>query len=216
MSFTLPKYTAPDFTEERFVNAPDATYIPAEADGVAPDNFHSTSMYPEYFKVNGQWLLAEESRMDSCVVLRDDGTLAVIEGRNLKKGDKVFVGRTDRCEEGIYLHSKGFEEENTEDTFDVTEMLSSPKEETHESTASSPIEAFLNALGDKKREFVFAALNEDPKMQKSIAKEIGTLPDALADTVNELAAEILGDIILEDNGDFYEIIEDYRELFEND
>ena len=53
-------------------------------------------------------------------------------------------------------------------------------------------------------------------MQKSIAKEIGTLPDALADTVNELAAEILGDIILEDNGDFYEIIEDYRELFEND
>ena len=114
MSFTLPKYHAPDFSEERFINAPDATYFPAEADGVAPDNFHSTSMYPEYFKVNGQWLLAEESRMDSCVVLRDDGTLAVIEGRNLKKGDKVFVGRTDRCEEGIYLHSKGFVEEDTE------------------------------------------------------------------------------------------------------
>ena len=118
--------------------------------------------------------------------------------------------------ESTNLLVSAFEEENTEDTFDVTEMLSSPKEETHEITAPSPFEAFLNALGDKKREFVFAALNEDPKMQKSIAKEIGTLPDALADTVNELAAEILGDIILEDNGDFYEIIEDYRELFEND
>ena len=27
MSFTLPQYTAPDFSEARFVNAPDATYI---------------------------------------------------------------------------------------------------------------------------------------------------------------------------------------------
>lgn len=40
---------------------------------MAPEEFHSTSMYPEYFKINGRWTLAEESRMDSCVVLEDDG-----------------------------------------------------------------------------------------------------------------------------------------------
>lgn len=79
MSFEMPKYYHPDFTEERFVNAPDASIEIAEKDGVAPNNYHSTSMYPEYFKINGQWKLAEESRMDSCVILCDDGTLAVVE-----------------------------------------------------------------------------------------------------------------------------------------
>ena len=85
MSFKMPEYFHPDFTEERFVNAPDVVVEIAEKDGVAPANYHSTSMYPEYFKINGEWKLAEESRMDSCVVLCDDGNLAVIEARNLKK-----------------------------------------------------------------------------------------------------------------------------------
>lgn len=114
MSFVLPKYYHPDFAEERFANAPDAAIAEAEKDGVAPPNYHSTSMYPEYFKIDGQWKLAEESRMDSCVVLRDDVSLAVVEARNLKKGDKVILGRTERCEDGIYLHCDGFVEEQSE------------------------------------------------------------------------------------------------------
>lgn len=114
MSFVLPKYYHPDFAEERFANAPDAAIAEAEKDGVAPPNYHSTSMYPEYFKIGGQWKLAEESRMDSCVVLRDDVSLAVVEARNLKKGDKVILGRTERCEDGIYLHCDGFVEEQSE------------------------------------------------------------------------------------------------------
>lgn len=112
MSFTMPKYLAPDF--ETLACSPDAVWVAVEMDGVAPENFHSTSMFPEYFKINGQWRLAEESRMDACVVLCDDGALAVIEARNLKKGDKVFVGRTEKGEEGIYVHSKGFREEADE------------------------------------------------------------------------------------------------------
>ena len=114
MSFEIPKYYHPNFEEDRFANAPDAAYEPAEKDGVAPENYHSTSMYPEYFKINGQWKLAAESRMDCCVVLCDDGKLAVVEARNLKQGDKVILGRTEKGEDGIYLHSSGFKEENTE------------------------------------------------------------------------------------------------------
>lgn len=109
--FVMPKYHHPDFSQPQLANAPDAIWEAAEKDGVAPENFHSTSMYPEYFKINGQWHLAEESRMDSCVVLEDDGSLSVIEARNLRKGDKVILGRTEKGEEGIYLHSKGFIEE---------------------------------------------------------------------------------------------------------
>ena len=93
MAFEFPKYHAPDFNEEKFRNAPDAKWAAAELDGVAPEGYHSTSMYPEYFKLNGQWRLAEESRMDSSVVLREDGTLSVVENRNLKKGDRVILGR---------------------------------------------------------------------------------------------------------------------------
>ncbi len=68
----------------KFMQAPDAAYQAVDQDGVAPDYFHSTSMYPEYFKINGTWVLAEESRMDSSVVICDDGHLEVVENRNLK------------------------------------------------------------------------------------------------------------------------------------
>ena len=57
--------------------------------------------------------------MDSSVVLEKDGTLKVVENRNLKKGDRVILGRTEKGEEGIYLHTGGFEdpEETEKDQF---------------------------------------------------------------------------------------------------
>ena len=64
-------------------------------------------------------MLAEESRMDSSVVICDDGHLAVVENRNLKKGDKVILGRSEKAEEGIYMHCNGFtaEGEDLDDQF---------------------------------------------------------------------------------------------------
>ncbi len=114
--FQLPKYREPDFTQEKFVNAPDAAWEEVTIQGVAPENYHSTSMYPEYFKIKGKWTLAKESRMDSSVVLCDDGELKVVENRNLKIGDKVIIGRTEDGEEGIYLHSTGFEDPDEEES----------------------------------------------------------------------------------------------------
>ena len=110
MSFEMPIYHHPDFTQEKFVSAPDVKCAAAEMDGVAPEYFHSTSMYPEYFKIHGEWKLAQESRMDSCVLIREDGRLDVVEPRNIKKGDMVILGRSENCREGIYLHSRGFED----------------------------------------------------------------------------------------------------------
>ena len=119
MAFDMPRYHAPDFTEEKFRNAPDVRWEAAPMDGVAPEYYHSTSMYPEYFKINGTWMLAEESRMDSSVVYAADGTLQVVENRNLRKGDRVILGRSENCSEGIYMHCHGFEEpgEILEDQF---------------------------------------------------------------------------------------------------
>ena len=110
MAFEIPRYYAPDFTQEKFRNAPSVRWAAAPKDGVAPEDYHSTSMYPEYFKVDGVWMLAEESRMDSSVVIGDDHALHVVENRNLKQGDKVILGRSEDCEDGIYMHCLGFQD----------------------------------------------------------------------------------------------------------
>ena len=107
MSFQLKKYTAPDFSKEIFQKAPNVKLVPAPADTVAPEQFHAMSIFPEYFKVDGQWLLAKDSRMD-CVPVYRDGEILVIEPRHLKKGDLVVVGRTEKCQDGIFVHANGF------------------------------------------------------------------------------------------------------------
>ena len=49
--------------------------------------------------------------------------------------------------------------------------------------------------------------------QRKFASSCGTSADELADKINEAAVELFGDIILEDNGEAYAIIEDYLFLF---
>ena len=58
MGFLPGSYTAPDFSEELFVNAPEARIEPAPRDAVAPEGYHAMSIYPEYFHIDGRWLLA--------------------------------------------------------------------------------------------------------------------------------------------------------------
>ena len=107
MAFTLREYKKPDFDEQRFLSAPDAVMAPAPADSVAPTGFHAMSIFPEYFKVGGEWLLAEESRMD-CVPVYDGRKILVKEPRRLNKGEQVILGRTEDGSEGIYVHPNGF------------------------------------------------------------------------------------------------------------
>ena len=69
-----------------------------------------------------------------------------------------------------------------------------------------------SALGEK-YEFLMAALSGDNIKQNQVAKRLMSMPDAIADEINEIAAELLGDIILEeeDNGG-YRVIEEYTEV----
>ena len=80
-------------------------------DKVAPEGYHATSIYPEYFKIEGTWILAEESRMDCVSVYRGSGHMDAVEFRNLQKGDLVVLGRTEDASEGIFVHADGFEQE---------------------------------------------------------------------------------------------------------
>lgn len=109
MSFRLPQYEPPDFTESPFSEAPLAAFRPAPSDGVAPDQFHATTVYPEYFHMaKGKWVLVEESRMDCLVVKSPDGSLQAREIRHVRSGDLVACGRSENGEEGIFVHSTPF------------------------------------------------------------------------------------------------------------
>ncbi len=109
MTAILPPYRHPDFTLAPLCDSPKAMLVPAPKDGVAPANFHATSNHPEYVHLGGgKWILARESRMDCVLVVRGE-ELDVVEGRRLKKGDLVVVGRTEDGEEGIYVHTEGFD-----------------------------------------------------------------------------------------------------------
>jgi lysine-ketoglutarate reductase/saccharopine dehydrogenase-like protein (TIGR00300 family) len=108
MDMKIPKYEAPDFTQDKFVNSPDVKIAKVQVKGVAPDNYHATSMYPEYFKIDGEWKLIEGTRMDCVPIIHDDGTIETVEFRRLNVGDRVILGRDDSGAEGIYLYNKGF------------------------------------------------------------------------------------------------------------
>jgi hypothetical protein len=71
------------------------------------------------------------------------------------------------------------------------------------------------------RTFLRAVLDGDTAAQRKAAAALGKMPDAVADAINSLTADpdlpdnpIL-DIILEDSGDGYAVIEDYREMVED-
>lgn len=121
MKLEIPKYTAPDFTQERFINAPNAKLVEVQVEGVSPANYHALSVFPEYFKINNKWVLAVESRMDTvCVAIDESGKerVEIVEFRNLKVGDKVVVGRKEDGSEGIYVYTQGFVTESQDaDTF---------------------------------------------------------------------------------------------------
>ena len=54
MDFKLPKYNAPNWQDEKIINSSDVKLSPAKGDGILPDGFYLTSIYPEYLKQIGR------------------------------------------------------------------------------------------------------------------------------------------------------------------
>ena len=129
MSFKLAKYIEPDFTEERFVKAPDTRLVTAPRAKAAPKGFHATSIFPEYFKIDGKWHLAEDSRMDA-VPVWDGERVRVVEFRNIREGDLVVVGRTEDASEGIYVHVNCWTKEEEDDAKNTFAFRQSRSRET--------------------------------------------------------------------------------------
>ncbi|MEM7593069.1 MAG: TIGR00300 family protein [Cyanobacteria bacterium P01_A01_bin.83] len=66
-----------------------------EMDGVAPDDFYVSNIYPTEVRVNEQWVRVQKQRMDGAIVISDDNGEIRAECRILRdllKGDRVVVG----------------------------------------------------------------------------------------------------------------------------
>jgi len=107
--FQLPVYQAPDFNEARFVAAPNVHTEPAPGDGILPDQFYATNIYPEYFKLAGQWQLIQAARMD-CAVVIHNGQPTATEARRVKQGDNIVVGREEDLSNGVFIDYLAFKD----------------------------------------------------------------------------------------------------------
>jgi lysine-ketoglutarate reductase/saccharopine dehydrogenase-like protein (TIGR00300 family) len=103
-------FRPPDLAGAPLADAPDARFVPAPAHGVLPESFFSTTNLPTYVKVDGRWRLPLEPRMDSAIVLGDDGVLRIREGRRVRQGDRVVVGTSEDGSSGVFVHGHAFVE----------------------------------------------------------------------------------------------------------
>lgn len=70
----------------------------------------------------------------------------------------------------------------------------------------------ISALGSL-APFAIALYRGDRKAERDFVCESGRMPDSIVDAVNEISAELIGDILIEDGDDGYRIIEDYKIYF---
>jgi lysine-ketoglutarate reductase/saccharopine dehydrogenase-like protein (TIGR00300 family) len=73
----------------------DAILEPVAQDGVAPDDFYVTTIYPTEVRVKGEWIKVQNQRMDGAIALThsSEGSVAQCKLlRDLNVGEEVVVG----------------------------------------------------------------------------------------------------------------------------
>lgn len=68
----------------------DAQFAPAEADGILPDEFYSTTNLATFVRSAGKWEEVVEQRMD-CAVVRRAGALHAVKQRKVRRGEAVLL-----------------------------------------------------------------------------------------------------------------------------
>ena len=77
-------FTSPELTEAAFEAVP--------ANGVAPEDFYSTTHHATEVYIDGSWRRAQNQRMDACLLQDADGGLRCVKLRDVGAGERVVVG----------------------------------------------------------------------------------------------------------------------------
>lgn len=73
---------------------PDALLVSVNQPGVAPDDFYVTNIYPTEVRIDGEWVLVKQQRMDGAIVVNStaDGVVARCKLlRDLQVGERVVI-----------------------------------------------------------------------------------------------------------------------------
>jgi lysine-ketoglutarate reductase/saccharopine dehydrogenase-like protein (TIGR00300 family) len=68
----------------------DASFAPAEADGILPDEFYSSTNFDTWVRVEGRWVAVLDQKMDSALVLRGGVPRCVKQGQ-VEAGESVAL-----------------------------------------------------------------------------------------------------------------------------
>ena len=62
MTFTLPAYHPPNFSQPPLKESPTVVFAPVPENGTAPENYHATTIFPEYYQLTQCLLVLNRSR----------------------------------------------------------------------------------------------------------------------------------------------------------
>jgi len=68
----------------------DAAFVPAERDGILPDEFYSTTNFDTSVRMGGKWVAALDQKMDCALVVRE-GVPRCVKMGQVRKGEPVAV-----------------------------------------------------------------------------------------------------------------------------
>jgi lysine-ketoglutarate reductase/saccharopine dehydrogenase-like protein (TIGR00300 family) len=73
-------------------------------------------------KIGGEWKMPLEPRMDAALVLDRDNVVWIREGRRVKGGDMIAIGKAEDGSEGIYVHTLDDDDDAGEFKFMTSEV----------------------------------------------------------------------------------------------
>ncbi len=111
----MSSFRLPDFQSDLLAGAPDARFVTAPADGVLPEGFFCTTNLPTYVRLDGEWRMPRQPRMDAALLLDAEGTLWAREPRRIRAGDLVAVGTAEDGREGVFVHAHAFDADDADE-----------------------------------------------------------------------------------------------------
>jgi lysine-ketoglutarate reductase/saccharopine dehydrogenase-like protein (TIGR00300 family) len=74
------------------VDPGEAVVRAADAHGVFPDDFYSTTNLETRVRLGGRWIAVERPEMDCGLLVRDDGTITTVPVSDVQSGDRIVCG----------------------------------------------------------------------------------------------------------------------------
>ncbi len=192
---------------------------------------HTENRIRAYLGVRSRLSAAPLPERSNELMSRCLGELLPLKGRSTQRPEKPAYERLYDLPQKPLSYAEAARIET--DSWDTTRRLVEAFSEEGEALAPAPVptpappsvslpqEISQAPLAEREGEpfapyrgFLQAVLQEDSAAQRQEADRAGMLPEVFADRLNELAAEELGDILIEENGGAFCVIEDYRALAE--